>query len=118
MNIKHCLALAAMTLASTGAFAHAKLEASSPPAGTLVAPALKEVRLQFNEPLELTFSKITLVDPKGVAVGPLKVARDKSDPKAMIAALPPLYAGPYRVQWTTVTRDGHKVKGEFAFQVK
>lgn len=121
MNVKHSLALATMTLATayaSTALAHAKLESSTPKANTVVQPALTEVRLQFNEPLELAFSKIKLVDQKGLAVEPLEVNLDKSNPKAMIATVPPLKSGAYRVQWTTLTRDGHKVKGEFPFQVK
>lgn len=121
MNNKHMLAAAAMILASTFsslAHAHAKLEASIPKANAIVAPAPKEVRLQFNERLEMAFSKIKLVDGKGAAIGPLKVDLDKADPKVMVASLPALPAGAYRVQWTTLTRDGHKVKGEFSFQVK
>jgi hypothetical protein len=121
MSIKQLTATAAMALAtamSPSAQAHAKLEASFPKAGAITTPAPKEVRLQFNEPLELAFSKIQLVDAKGVAIGPLKQVHDKAQPKAMAASLPPLPAGEYRVQWTTLTRDGHKVKGQFSFQVK
>jgi methionine-rich copper-binding protein CopC len=121
MNIKHLVAIATMTIAtaiSTSAYAHAKLEASSPKADTVVAAAPKEVRLQFNEQIELPFSKVKLLDQKGVAVETSKLDLDKSDPKAMVATIPPLRAGSYRVQWSTVTRDGHKVKGEFSFQVK
>jgi methionine-rich copper-binding protein CopC len=121
MSIKSLLAIATITIAtafSASAHAHAKLEASSPKADTLVAATPKEVRLQFNEPIELVFSKIKLLDPKGLMIEPSKIDLDKSNPKAMIATIPPLGAGSYRVQWTTVTRDGHKVKGEFSFQVK
>ncbi|NML59832.1 copper homeostasis periplasmic binding protein CopC [Massilia sp. RP-1-19] len=121
MNKKYLLAAAAMMLAATmssAAFAHAKLEASTPKANEIVAPAPKEVRLQFNEPLEMAFSKIKLVDGKGAAIQPLKVAVDKANAKVMVASLPALTRGAYRVQWTTLTRDGHKVKGEFSFQVK
>jgi methionine-rich copper-binding protein CopC len=121
MQAKQLTAIAAIAIASAlppSANAHAKLEASSPKAGAITTPAPKEVRLQFNEPLELAFSKIQLVDAKGVAIGPLKQVRDKSSPKAMAAALPPLPAGEYHVHWTTLTHDGHKVKGESSFQVK
>lgn len=121
MNNKHMLAGAIMVLASTIssiAYAHAKLEASIPKANAIVAPAPKEIRLQFNEPLEMAFSKIKLVDGKGAAIAPLKVDLDKANAKVMIASLPVLPTGAYRVQWTTLTRDGHKVKGEFSFQVK
>lgn len=121
MNLKHMSAAVTILLGSTistAAYAHAKLEASVPKANAIVAPAPTEVRLQFNEPLEMAFSKIKLVDGKGAAVAPLKVDRDKTNAKIMVASLPALATGPYRVQWTTLTRDGHKVKGEFSFQVK
>jgi methionine-rich copper-binding protein CopC len=121
MNTKYMLAAGALVLASTtssAAYAHAKLESSVPKANAIVAPAPTEVRLQFNEPLEMAFSKIKLVDGKGAAIQPLKVDLDKANAKVMVASLPALASGAYRVQWTTLTRDGHKVKGEFSFQVK
>lgn len=121
MNTKHVLAAAAMACSATfttSAFAHAKLEASQPKANSVLETAPKVVRLQFNEPLELPFSKVKLVDKAGVAGSPLKLDLDKNDPKAVVATLPQLQSGTHRVQWTTVTRDGHKVKGEFAFQIK
>jgi len=118
MNIRNLLlasAAAIATVAAPAALAHAKLVGSQPAANSVVSPAPAQVRLQFNEPLELPFSKIKLVDDKGAVVEPSKLA---ADPKALVAATPSLHAGAYRVQWTTVTRDGHKVKGEFSFQVK
>ncbi len=121
MNIKCLLAAAAVILASgvsSVAYAHAKLESSVPKANAIVAPAPAEVRLQFNEPLEMAFSKVKLVDGKGVIIAPLKVELDKANAKVMVASVPALTTGAYRVQWTTLTRDGHKVKGEFSFQVK
>jgi methionine-rich copper-binding protein CopC len=36
----------------------------------------------------------------------------------MTAPLPPLPTGEYHIQWTTMTRDGHKVKGEVAFKIR
>jgi len=121
MNIKTLIiaaATAAATFASSAALAHAKLEASVPAANSVVSPAPAQVRLQFNEPLELPFSKVKLIDEKGTLVEPAKLAADPADPKALVAVTPGLHPGPWRVQWTTVTRDGHKVKGEFSFRVK
>lgn len=121
MAFKPVAAVAAMTIAaacSSSAYAHAKLEASSPGAGSVVAASPSEVRLQFNEQVEPAFSKINLLDQSGKIVAPSKVELDKSNPKVMIAVVPKLAAGAYRVQWSTLTRDGHKVKGEFPFQVK
>jgi hypothetical protein len=100
------------------AFAHAKLESSSPQANSVVSPAPAQVRLQFSDPLELPFSKIKLVDESGAVVTPAKITADPANPKVLVAPVPALKAGAYRVQWSTVTRDGHKVKGEFSFRVK
>lgn len=111
------VAAAACAFASS-ALAHAKLEASTPAANAVASPAPAQLRLQFNEPLELPFSKIKLVDEKGVVTESSKLVLDSANNKVLMAAVPALHAGAYRVQWTTVTRDGHKVKGEFGFRVK
>ena len=119
MNNRY-LATAALAAAifAPAALAHTKLESSSPQANSVVSPAPAQVRLQFSDPLELPFSKIKLVDEQGTVVEPAKIVIDPANPKAMIATTPGLHAGAYRVQWSTVTRDGHKVKGEFGFRVK
>jgi len=121
MNFKNLLVAAAAaiaTVAAPAALAHAKLQGSQPAANSIVSAAPTQVRLQFNEPLELPFSKVKLVDEKGTVIEPAKLAADPADTKALVASTPGLHAGAYRVQWTTVTRDGHKVKGEFSFRVK
>jgi len=105
-------------LFSAAAFAHAKLESSAPQANAVVSPAPAQLRLQFSERLELPFSKVKLVDEKGLVVEPSATALDGANPKVLVATLPALRPGAYRVQWSTVTRDGHKVKGEYAFRVK
>ncbi|QOL48947.1 copper homeostasis periplasmic binding protein CopC [Massilia litorea] len=121
MKTNKLAAAALATLAcafASQAWAHAKLQASTPKADSVVSAAPAQLRLQFNEPLELPFSKVKLVDDKGVELQPSKIAVDAADPKTLVGVLPALHPGAWRVQWTTVTRDGHKVKGEFGFRVK
>lgn len=121
MNIRNLLAAAIVAsgcAALPPALAHTKLEASSPQADSVVSPAPAQLRLQFSDPLELPFSKIKLVDDKGAVVAPSKTAIDAANRKVLVATVPALHAGAWRVQWSTVTRDGHKVKGEFGFRVK
>ena len=121
MSFKRLSAIAVLlgaTCFASTAFAHARLEASDPKAGSVLAAAPKTVRLTFNEALEPSFSKIAVVDAANAAVAVSHVDVDKSNPKVMTATLPPLPAGQYRVQWSAVTGDGHKVKGEFGFSVK
>ena len=109
---------ASACLFSSAASAHAKLESSSPQANGVVSPAPSQVRLQFSEQLELPFSKIKLVDAAGAIVQPTRTAIDSANPKVLTATVPALHAGVWQVQWSTVTRDGHKIKGQFTFQVK
>lgn len=121
MNIKNfvsTVALLGMSFLATQAFAHAALEAASPKPGATLDASPKEIRLQFNEQLEATFSTIKLSDPKGSDVAGVKVEVDKADMKVMHAVLPPLPAGAYAVHWSTMTRDGHKTKGSYTFTVK
>lgn len=103
---------------TSSASAHAKLESSRPQANAVVSPSLTQLRLQFNEPLELPFSKVKLVDEKGAVVSPSRTELDGANPKILVATIPALHAGAYHVQWSTVTRDGHKAKGGFSFKVK
>lgn len=117
-NLFVSIAAAAACMAAVPALAHTKLVSSVPQANTVVTPAPTQLRLQFSDPLELPFSKVKLVDEKGAVVEASRIAADGANPKILVATVPALHAGAYRVQWSTVTRDGHKVKGEFAFQVK
>lgn len=117
-NLFMAIVAAAGCVLGASALAHTKLESSMPQANAMVATAPTQVRLQFSEPLELPFSKVKLVDEKGAVIAASKIAADSANPKALVATLPALSSGAYRVQWSTVTRDGHKVKGEFAFRVK
>lgn len=121
MKAKNLLiaAVAASACASgLPALAHTRLEASAPQANAVVSPAPAQVRLQFSDPLEPAFSKVKVVDDKGTVVAPSKTAIDGANPRALVATLPALRPGAYRVQWSTVTGDGHRVKGEFSFRVK
>ena len=121
MKFKHMAAAIAFlgsNLVAGQAFAHAALEGSAPKAGEIVSGSPAEVRLQFNEELEATFSTVKVSDPKGVEVSGIKVEVDKANMKIMHATLPTLPAGAYSVRWSTMTRDGHKTKGTFTFTVK
>lgn len=111
-------AIAAAGIAAPAVQAHAKIEASLPKADSELQAAPKEIRLKFNEALEAAFSKIELVDAKDVAIALPKIALDKSDPKVMFTPMPVLHPGQYKVRWSAMTHDGHKVKGQFVFRIK
>jgi methionine-rich copper-binding protein CopC len=121
MSIKRLIALTTFALASvatSSVFAHAKLQASDPQSGSTLESAPKQIRLKFNEALEPAFSKIKVTGPQHDEIPVQPTTVDKADPTVMTAALPPLAAGEYHIQWSTMTHDGHKAKGEVTFKVK
>jgi methionine-rich copper-binding protein CopC len=121
MSIKRFLAVITFALASaatSSAFAHAKLQSSDPQAGSTLDAAPKQVRLKFNEALEPAFSKIKVTGPQNSEIPVAVTTVEKADPTVMTAPLPALSSGEYHIQWSTMTHDGHKVKGEVTFKVK
>jgi len=116
--MKKTFAFTALTLVSAVAFAHAKLQASTPANGASVGTAPAELRLQYNEPVEVAMSTVKITGPGDAAVATDKVVADASDDKTLVQPLPKLAAGDYRVQWTTMGHDGHHTKGEIRFTVK
>jgi methionine-rich copper-binding protein CopC len=109
---------ASAILMAHSAFAHAVLKESSPAAGAMLASQPGEIRLRFNEALEAPFSKVTLLDRQGHAVNKATATVAPEQPDTMLLVLPALPSGSYQVQWSTMTHDGHRTKGQFGFQVK
>lgn len=100
------------------AFAHGRLKSSSPGAGAHLGTAPRELRFEFSEVPDLTFSKVKLLGPGGlpIALGPLAYAAESK--RTVIAAIPAaLAAGIYIVEWQLAGDDGHPVRGRFDFVV-
>jgi len=116
--MKKTITLAALTMTTALAFAHAKLQTSAPADGATVTAPPAELHLKYNEPVEVAMSTIKITGPGDNAVATDKVSADPSDDKALVQALPKLAPGDYRVQWNTMGHDGHHTKGEIHFTVK
>ena len=93
---------------------HIQLESSDPADGDSI-PDLEAIRLVFNRSVNPALSQVRLVGPDAnelvlsVAVG--------DQPEMLVAAVPPLRAGSYRVEWRVVSADGHPVSGDFSFHL-
>lgn len=118
MTLKFAAAALAFAATASVAQAHAKLDASDPKAGSTVQAGTRTLRLAFSEALEPAFSKVAVVDSANAAVAVEGLKVGAADPKVMQATLPQLRAGQYRVQWSVVTHDGHRTKGDFSFSVR
>ena len=98
--------------------AHADLVLASPAPGTGLAQAPAAVVIKFSEPLNLSLSRIQVLDSTGRDVGQGPTEAVPGDADAARRALGLLPNGQYIVRWTSVsTLDGHTLTGTYSFAV-
>jgi methionine-rich copper-binding protein CopC len=106
----------ALASVATPVAAHSLLLESAPAANATVDTAPPALRLRFNNRIEKRLSRIRLVDERGQARD-LPVAEEGAADQLM-ASVPPVTPGKYRVEWQVLSTDGHVVTGRFSFTVK
>ena len=92
--------------------AHGRLKSSAPAAGAHLGTVPRELRFEFSEVPELTFSAVKLIGSNGreIPLGPLGYAVDSR--RTVIAAIRiALPSGIYVVQWQLAGDDGHPIRG-------
>lgn len=105
-------------LVPADARAHGRLKSSVPAANAHLAAIPRELRLDFTEAPELTFSSIrlTAADGREIALGALAYAADSR--RSLVAAVTGvLDAGVYAVTWQMAGDDGHPVRGRYEFVI-
>jgi len=115
------VALVALVLSVSVAatlYAHQTMLRSSPAKDEQVAVQPTQLELVFREPIQATFTRVTLLGPESLPVplGELQVEGDSAT-IASLAIPRPLSAGPHTVQWRTTGADGHAVSGHYRFEV-
>ncbi|MBO9322549.1 MAG: copper resistance protein CopC/CopD [Roseiflexus sp.] len=98
-------------------YAHPQIVSVEPAPNARLEQAPERVRITFNEPIEDAFASIQVLDATGRAVDRGDGRRAQDDPTTLSASLPLLEPGVYTVVWQVVGRDGHLVKGNFAFSI-
>jgi methionine-rich copper-binding protein CopC len=107
----------AFAFVATSAFAHARLESSTPPAGGTVASA-SAIRLVFSEGVERRFSGLTLTGAGGAAALGAASVEPGHQNVLIVPIAKPLPPGVYIVKWHAVSVDTHHTQGTFEFTVK
>jgi len=98
--------------------AHAELQLASPAAGTGLAQAPAAVVIKFSEPLNLSLSRVEVLDAMGADVGSGPTEAVPGDADALRRPLGLLPTGQYAVRWTSVSAlDGHTLRGSYSFAV-
>lgn len=107
-----------LTVSISTVSAHAKLVKADPAPNAVLAQAPSRVQLWFDEPIEIGFSEVQVLDAnqKRVDTGTLQLA--PGDPYSVIAPLHPGGDGIYKVLWKVLSAaDGHITRGVFAYSV-
>ena len=104
-------------LAATAASAHAFLDHASPPVGSTMHSAPRQLSLWFTQDLEPAFSSIVVRNAAGARVDAGNARVDGGDHKLMRVSLRALPAGTYKVSWRVLSVDTHTTEGDFSFTV-
>lgn len=112
------LAAAATLLAGLAApaAAHSLLLQSVPAADVAVPAPPERLTLRFNNRVEKHLCKVR-VGAAGAPAHELRILPGEGAPDTLVAVLPPLGPGAYRVQWQVLSTDGHIVSGAFTFRL-
>lgn len=106
-----------LMLAVPSALAHSRPKVMVPaPDTTVQSPP--SVTVTFTEAPEPKFSSLSVTDEQGKQFNTASAAPVPNDPKTFTLSLPPLKPGGYLVHWVTVAADGHRMEGEYKFNVK
>lgn len=111
------LAIVGAGLTTDPASAHAFLQRTEPANGTVVAASIGEVRLTFNERVEVRPNQLIVTDVNGRRVDRSDAQLAAGDPLTVVVSLPQLPAGVYTARYALVSSDTHPISGELRFGV-
>ncbi len=114
-----CLAVLFLLLATTYiADAHASLVKADPPPNALVPIAPKQLALWFDEPLDLSFTTVQVLDSSRGRFDAGALSTAPGDPKQLLVPMKEMPEGTYTVAWKVLSAaDGHLTRGNYAFSV-
>jgi hypothetical protein len=101
---------------AAAAVPHSLLLESTPTAGSTVAAAPPTLSLRFNNRVEKPLSRLRLLNERGESLS-LAMPASAGPADRLIAPLPSLAPGAYRVEWQVLSTDGHVVSGRFTFRI-
>ncbi|MDQ1619878.1 MAG: copper transport protein [Actinomycetota bacterium] len=105
-------------VAAVPASAHATLESSSPPSGSVAASAPSTLSLHFDETVSVLPGSVKVVDPDGRRVDRGQIGHPAGRGADIAVGLRRgLPRGSYLVAWRVVSADSHPIRGAFTFSV-
>ena len=110
--------LALVTLLATlssGAFAHSRVDTTTPENGAVLSVVPAEVSFNFAGDIRLTRVEMIHADHPSVQ---LDLGDQKSFDRSFTLPLTGMGVGIYRIEWRGLGIDGHAMQGEFTFTVE
>jgi len=109
---------AVLLLASVApAPAHSLLLGATPAPDAVLTASPLQLRLHFNNRIEKRLSRVRLVDERGGVATAIIDSRDPAPADSVVARVPPLAPGAWRVEWQVFSTDGHVVSGTYGFRL-
>jgi len=109
---------AILALAAMAADAHAYVEESTPPDGSVLDAAPAQIRVRFDTTVQAPVAAIRVWNSESERVDADDARIDPADERAVVATLRQgLPDGPYVVTWRAVSFDGHVILGSFDFTI-
>ena len=106
-----------LVLLGAPALAHSQLLQADPASGATLSQPPMQVRLQFNEPIELAFTPVKVSDEQGNRIDEDDARIDPEDKRVVLTTLKKLPIGSYTVEWRVISADTHPVNGTYKFDV-
>lgn len=112
------VALVLVAGAPSPVYAHADLQQTEPAAGASVPAPPSALRLRFSEPLDLSATRVKVLDEGGARVDSPNLAIGPPNDRLLTVDLGDLSEGVYTVRWWSLSQvDGHRWQGVYRFGV-
>lgn len=99
---------------ATGAFAHSRVDTTTPENGAVIAEVPAEIGFNFASNIRLTRVEMTHQDHPSVK---LDLGDQTSFDRVFTLPIQSMGQGNYRIEWRGLGVDGHVMRGEFTFKV-
>lgn len=106
---------AVLATLSTSAFAHSRVDTTTPADGAVIAEAPTAITFDFADKIRLTRVEMTHEERTPVQ---LDLGEQKSFGRAFQLPMNGMGPGLYRIEWRGLGIDGHAMQGDFTFTVE
>ena len=112
--MKQLATFAILSILATSAFAHSRVDSTTPENGAVIAEAPVEISFDFAADIRLTRVVMTYEDHPAVR---LDLGAQTSFGQVFTLPLKAMGAGSYNIEWRGLGEDGHAMQGNFMFTV-